>query len=125
MARNEISVNLTGAIVLSAGVAQPRTDRKSGEQLIDRETGAPLYRVQMLVIQAAGAQLADVTVPNAAGLPVAAPLRVEGMRINQYEFDGRSGISWRADSVEAIGGACVDENGNPTVPVRGSQKQAS
>ncbi|TQS39709.1 hypothetical protein [Cryptosporangium phraense] len=125
----EFSVNLTNAILLCAGKAEPRYVRGSRTEIMtDRDTGAKLYRVPMVLIQpSAKPQLIEVTVPDGVGLTVSAPLSAENLRANSYEFDGRSGISWRADSAEVIGGPSVDENGAPTAPIsgRGPAKQAS
>ena len=123
--QNEVPVDVSNIVVICAGPAEKRTQRDSTEQLTDRVTGARLVRVPMLLVKPGAAQLVQVTIPEGPELPVTAPLKVEGMRVNPYEVGGRSGLSWRADTAEAIGGPCVDENRQPTVPLASRGQKAA
>ena len=78
----------------------------TGAQATDRQTGAPLWRVSVFVMDAdatrAPAQI-SVTVPaqTAPALAQLAPVRFEGLRVLMWAGDA----SLRADSVEVVASA--------------------
>lgn len=77
--------------------------KSTGAQATDRQTGVPLWRVSVFVMDADSSRAPEqvsVTVPaaTAPALPQLAPIRFEGLRVLMWA----GGASLRADSVEPL-----------------------
>jgi hypothetical protein len=67
--------------------------------------GEPLYSVQLVAMQPAGADVITVKVPGQPHVAVGQPVRVIGLVGLPWANDGRSGVAFRAARIEAIGQA--------------------
>lgn len=77
--------------------------KPSGAQATDRQTGAPLWRVSVFVMDADSQhapETVSVTVPAqvAPALPALSPIRFVGLRVMMWS----GGAALRADAVEAV-----------------------
>jgi hypothetical protein len=75
----------------------------TGQPKVDRETGQPLWQVQLMALDAAGADVIAVTVPGDPNITVGQPAHVEGLVALPWSQEGRSGVAFRADSLRAAG----------------------
>ncbi|MEU6174586.1 hypothetical protein ABZ832_22065 [Streptantibioticus parmotrematis] len=102
-------IDLSTATVFVATPPVPKmANIKTGERAMDRETGAPLSSVDLLVSDEGEGNLYKVTVPE-TGLPESlvpgTPVMVTGLKARDWEneFNGqkRHGISFRAVAITA------------------------
>ncbi|WP_333752317.1 SCO3933 family regulatory protein [Streptomyces sp. IBSBF 2394] len=104
-------IDLSTAVVFVATAPEPKmANKKTGERAIDRDTGAGLSTVGLLVSDEGEGNLYQVTVPE-TGVPEnllpGMPVAVTGLKARDWEneFNGqkRHGISFRAVAVTPLG----------------------
>ncbi|MBG0854013.1 hypothetical protein I2W78_19715 [Streptomyces spinoverrucosus] len=104
-------IDVSTAVVFVATAPTPKlVNQKTGERAIDRETGAGLSTVGLLVSDEGEGNLYQVTIPETGlpdGLTPGMPVAVTGLRARDWEneFNGqkRHGISFRAVAVTPLG----------------------
>jgi hypothetical protein len=100
-------IDLSAAVVFVATAPAPKlANAKTGERAMDRETGAGLSTVGLLVSDDGEGNLYQVTIPETGlpeGLAPGMPVRVIGLKARDWEkeFNGqkRHGISFRAVAI--------------------------
>ncbi|MFC8422354.1 hypothetical protein ACFUN7_16025 [Streptomyces sp. NPDC057236] len=103
-------IDLSTAVVFVATAPEPKmANKKTGERALDRETGASLSTVGLLVSDEGEGNLYQVTVPETGfpeGLTPGMPVRVVGLKARDWEntFNGekRHGISFRAVAITSV-----------------------
>ncbi|MFF3914662.1 hypothetical protein ACFYZB_14415 [Streptomyces sp. NPDC001852] len=103
-------IDLSTAVVFVATAPEPKmVNKKTGERAVDRETGADLSTVGLLVSDEGEGNLYQVTVPETGypeGLAPGMPVRVTGLKARDWEneFNGqkRHGISFRAIAITPV-----------------------
>lgn len=104
-------IDLSTAVVFVATAPEPKmVNKKTGERAVDRETGADLATVGLLVSDEGEGNLYQVTVPETGipnGLTPGMPVAVTGLKARDWEneFNGqkRHGISFRAVAITPLG----------------------
>ncbi|MFD5780784.1 hypothetical protein [Streptomyces sp. NPDC126933] len=100
-------IDVSTAVVFVATAPAPKlANKQTGERAMDRETGAALSTVGLLISDEGEGNLYQVTVPE-TGLPAdlvpGTPVSVIGLRARDWEntFNGqaRHGISFRAVAI--------------------------
>jgi hypothetical protein len=78
-----------------------------GRQRSDKATGDPLWGLDLVALGGKdGAEVWSVRIAGEPkGISTGQPLRVEGLTAQTWEIDGRHGISFRAERLEAAGAA--------------------
>ncbi|MEW2218228.1 hypothetical protein AB0939_02770 [Streptomyces sp. NPDC006990] len=102
-------IDLSTATVFVATAPEPKmANKKTGERAMDRETGAGLSTVGLLVSDEGEGNLYQVTVPETGvpeGLVPGTPVSVVGLKARDWEneFNGqkRHGIAFRAVAITA------------------------
>ena len=96
----------TAAVFVATAPAPKLANAKTGERAMDRETGAPLSTVGLLVSDEGEGNLYQVTIPETGyqdGLAPGMPVKVVGLKARDWEneFNGqkRHGISFRAVAI--------------------------
>ncbi|CAL9436153.1 hypothetical protein SUDANB105_02137 [Streptomyces sp. enrichment culture] len=100
-------IDLSSAVVFVATAPVPKmANAKTGERAIDRETGAGLSTVGLLVSDEGEGNLYQVTIPETGyqgDLVPGMPVKVIGLKARDWEneFNGqkRHGISFRAVAI--------------------------
>lgn len=100
-------IDVSTAVVFVATAPAPKlVNKQTGEIAMDRETGAPLTTVGLLISDEGEGNLYQVTVPNTGvpeGLAPGTPVSVIGLKARDWEneFNGqkRHGISFRAVAI--------------------------
>jgi hypothetical protein len=82
---------------------EPRITFDSGQPRVDRETGQPLWQVQLMALDASGGDVIAVTVAGDPNLMVGQPVQVDGLVALPWSQDGRSGIASRAEAIRGSG----------------------
>jgi hypothetical protein len=75
----------------------------SGQPRVDRETGLPLWQVQLMALDSSGGDVIAVTVAGDPNVTVGQPVQVDGLVALPWSQEGRSGIAFRADAIRASG----------------------
>ncbi|MFE9902437.1 SCO3933 family regulatory protein [Streptomyces achromogenes] len=104
-------IDLSTAVVFVATAPEPKmANKKTGERAVDRETGASLSTVGLLISDEGEGNLYQVTVPETGvpeGLAPGTPVAVTGLKARDWEneFNGqkRHGIAFRAVAVTPLG----------------------
>ena len=80
----------------------PKTNRETGVQRADTQTGELLYTVQVMALDDTGGDVLGVTVPGEPRVTVGQDVRVEGLVATYWEQNGRSGVAFRAASIVQV-----------------------
>ena len=75
----------------------------TGQAKTDRETGLPLWQVQLMALDASGGDVIAVTVAGDPNVTVGQPVQVDGLVALPWNQESRSGIAFRADAIRATG----------------------
>ncbi|EXU63156.1 regulatory protein [Streptomyces sp. PRh5] len=102
-------IDTSTAVVFVATAPTPKlVNKQTGERAVDRETGAGLSTVGLLISDEGEGNLYQVTVPETGipeGLNPGTPVSVVGLKARDWEntFNGqtRHGISFRATAIVA------------------------
>ncbi|MFS7879711.1 hypothetical protein ACEYXF_41190 [Streptomyces asiaticus] len=102
-------IDTSTAVVFVATAPTPKlVNKQTGERAVDRETGAGLSTVGLLISDEGEGNLYQVTVPETGipeGLSPGTPVSVVGLKARDWEntFNGqtRHGISFRATAIVA------------------------
>jgi hypothetical protein len=114
-----IPVDTSGLTLMAAAPARPVTDFDTRQHKAD-ENGELLYNLQVVLLDAEGAQIITVKVPGDPQVGQGALLQLEGLVAMPWSMnDGRSGVAFRANAVKVTGVAGGSGNG------RASEKAAA
>lgn len=103
-------IDVTSATVFVATAPVKKVvSKQTGERAMDRETGAPLSTVGLMISDEGEANLYQVTIPETGfqeGLNPGMPVTVIGLKARDWEntFNGqtRHGISFRATAITSL-----------------------
>lgn len=99
----KLKIDTTGVSFVCTRAPEQRVAFDTGQPRIDRETGQPLWQVQLMALDTSGAEVIAVTVAGDPGVSVAQPVQVDGLIASPWNQDGRSGVAYRADAIRASG----------------------
>jgi hypothetical protein len=99
----KLKIDTTGVSFVCTREAEQRVAFDTGQPRIDRETGRPLWQVQLMALDGSGAEIIAVTVAGDPSVTVAQPVHVEGLVALPWNQDGRSGVAYRAEAIHASG----------------------
>jgi hypothetical protein len=80
----------------------PKTNRETGQQRADTQTGELLFTVQVMALDDTGGDVLAVTVPGEPKVSVGQDVRIEGLVATYWEQNGRSGVAFRAASIAPV-----------------------
>jgi hypothetical protein len=96
-----------GSLTFIAGSDPAGVTDMEGRQRTDKATGELLWGLDLVAL--GGKDGAEVWPVRIAGEPkgigTGQPLRIEGLTAQTWEIDGRHGISFRVERLEAVGPA--------------------
>jgi hypothetical protein len=96
-----LPIDTTAITFLASAPPAPVLDFQTKQPKAD-SNGEPLYAVQLVAMQPAGADVITVKVPGQPTIAVGAPVRVVGLIGLPWENNGRSGVAFRATRIEAV-----------------------
>jgi hypothetical protein len=99
----KLKIDTIGVSFVCTRAPEQRVAFDTGQPRIDRETGQPLWQVQLMALDGSGAEVIAVTVAGDPRVAVAQPVQVEGLVALPWNQDGRSGVAYRADAIRASG----------------------
>ena len=97
----QLEIKTEGVDFVVSRAPQPKNDN-DGRQKTDRETGAPLYVTELVVMDETGAEV--IKVPTSGEPKVAKRQLVTVVRLvaTPWVIDGRGGVAFRADSIVPV-----------------------
>jgi hypothetical protein len=99
----KLRIDTSGVSFVCTRAPEQRVAFDSGQPKMDRETGLPLWQVQLMALDASGGDVIAVTVPGDPNVTVGQPVQVDGLVALPWSQEGRSGIAFRADVIRASG----------------------
>jgi hypothetical protein len=99
----KLKLDTTGVSFVCTRSPEQRIAFDTGQPKVDRETGKPLWQVQLMALDVTGADVIAVTVPGDPNITVGQPAQVEGLIALPWAQDGRNGVAFRADALRAAG----------------------
>ena len=99
----KLRIDTAGVSFVCTRAPEPRIAFDSGQAKTDRETGLPLWQVQLMALDASGGDVIAVTVAGDPNVTVGQPVQVDGLVALPWSQEGRSGIAFRADAIRASG----------------------
>lgn len=94
-----LPIDTTGLIFLLVKDAEPVRDYETKQVKADAD-GVPLFQVDVVAMGHGEAEVIRVKVPGEPeGLTVNGPVTVAGLVASAWQMDGRSGVSFRADTI--------------------------
>jgi hypothetical protein len=104
----KLKIDTNGTSFVATRLPEQRVTFDTGQPRIDRETGLPLWQVQVMALDASGADIIAVTVPGDVDVKVGQPVQLAGLIAVPWNQEGRSGIAFRAESITALGPQLAD-----------------
>ncbi|PVA97640.1 SCO3933 family regulatory protein [Mycobacteroides abscessus] len=95
----KLKVDTSAVSFMCTKAPEPRTDFGSGQPKIDKTTGAVLYQVQVMALDADGGDVLAVTVAGEPKVTVGQQVTVINLVATPWSQDGRSGVAFRADAI--------------------------
>ena len=111
----KLNIDVNGVQFFCTRAAEARTDRDTGAPRMDRETGQPLWQVQVAALDATGGEVLAITVVGEPSVAVGQPVTIEGLVAIPWSQGDRSGVAYRASSIRPSG-TPITTTGSPSTP---------
>jgi len=95
----KLKVDTTAVSFMCTKTPEPRTDFGSGQPKVDKATGAVLFQVQLMALDADGGDVLSVTVAGEPKVSVGQPVVVTNLVATPWSQEGRSGVAFRAEAI--------------------------
>jgi hypothetical protein len=99
----KLRIDTAGVSFVCTRAPEQRLAFDSGQPKMSRDTGLPLWQVQLMALDVSGADVIAVTVPGDPNVTVGQPVQVEGLVALPWSQESRSGIAFRADAIRGSG----------------------
>jgi hypothetical protein len=101
----KLLIDTNSTVFLAGGAPAPVVDFETKQPKLDRESGEPLYAVQVIAMQDGESDIITVKVPGLPPtLPQGTPVRVLDLVATPWSNNGRSGVAFRAVRIEPAQG---------------------
>jgi hypothetical protein len=126
----KLKIDTTGVTFLCTRAPEQRIAFDTGQPRVDRESGLPLWQVQLMALDASGGDVIAVTVPGDVNITVGQPAQIGGLVALPWSQEGRSGVAFRAEAIRASGAPLAGvttpaKASAPTAPSSGGGKPAA
>jgi len=81
---------------------EPKVDRDTQAQKVDRATGALLWQLQVMALDESGGEILTVTVDSEPQVGVGEFVRVAGLVAIPWSQGDRSGVAFRAATIASL-----------------------
>jgi len=99
----KLIINTTGVQFFCTRAPEPRTAFDTGAARMDKETGLPLWQVQVAALDPSGGEVLNITVAGEPEVSVGSPVQVQGLVAIPWAQGDRSGVAYRAASLRSSG----------------------
>lgn len=112
----------TGAVqFFCTRLPEQRTVHETGAPRIDKETGQVLWQVQVMALDPDGGEVLAVTVAGEPEVKVGQPVTVDGLIAIPWSQGDRSGVAFRAASIQSASAAAGGLTSRPAASSGSSQ----
>ncbi|MEB0286768.1 hypothetical protein QN345_00100 [Cryobacterium sp. 10I1] len=101
----KLMINTEGVAFFCTRAPEARTDRESGAARLDRETGLPLWQVQVAALDSTGGEVLAITVVGQPAVAVGSAVAVDNLVAIPWTQGDRSGVAYRASALRTASGA--------------------
>jgi hypothetical protein len=98
-----LRIDTEGVQFFCTKAPEQRTAHDTGAPRMDRETGLPLWQVQVMALDASGGEVMAITVAGQPNVSVGSLAKVTGLTALPWSQEGRSGVAFRAEAIASIG----------------------
>lgn len=98
-----LRINTGGVQFFCTLAPEAKTDFESGAPRVDKETGLPMFQVQVAALDETGGEVLRVSVPGRPEVTTGSPVAVEGLVAIPWSQGERSGVAYRATAISALG----------------------
>jgi hypothetical protein len=88
----KLRIDTAGVSFVCTRAPEPRIAFDTGQAKTDRETGLPLWQVQLMALDTSGGDVIAVTVAGDPNVTVGQPVQVDGLVALPWSQEGRSGM---------------------------------
>ena len=99
----KLRIDTGGVSFVCTRALEQRIAFDTGQPKLDRETGLPLWQVQVMALDSTGGDVITVTVAGDPNITVGQPVHIEGLVALPWSQDSRSGVAFRAEAIRASG----------------------
>jgi hypothetical protein len=126
----KLKIDTGGVSFVCTRAPEQRIAFDTGQPRVDRESGLPLWQVQLMALDASGGDVIAVTVPGDVNITVGQPAQIEGLVALPWSQEGRSGVAFRAEAIRASGAPLAGVTTpakvqSPAAPPSGAGKPAA
>jgi hypothetical protein len=93
-----LELKTEGVDFVVSKMPEPKND-ENGAQKADRTTGELLFVTELVVMDDSGAEVIKVTTSGQPKVAKRQMVTLRGLRVMHWAMEGRSGLSFRADSM--------------------------
>ena len=83
--------------------AAPKTDRNTGQQKVDKTTGALLWQLQVMALDETGGEILTVTLDGEPKINVGEFVQLHDLVAIPWSQGDRSGVAFRAAGIAPVG----------------------
>jgi hypothetical protein len=94
-----IKMDVSSVRFMVTKAAEPRIDRDTQKQRVDRTTGALLWQLQLMALDETGGEILPVTIDQDPKVPVGEFVRLADLVAMPWSQGDRSGVAFRAASI--------------------------
>ena len=85
--------------------AAPKTDRNTGQQKVDKTTGALLWQLQVIALDDTGGEILTVTLDSEPTMKVGESVQLHDLVAIPWSQGDRSGVAFRAAGITTLSAA--------------------
>lgn len=97
-----IKMDIRGVRFMVTKPCEPKMDRETKAQKVEKSTGALLSQLQLMALDETGAEVLMITVDHVPAVSVGDFVQVVGLVAIPWAQDTRSGVAFRATSISAL-----------------------
>jgi hypothetical protein len=101
-----LEIRADGVDFLVSRAPEPKKDG-DGRQKADRDTGELLYTTELIAMDDTGGEVIKVVTAGEPKVVKKQSVKVTGLVVTPWAVDGRSGLSFRAESITPVKGAAA------------------
>ncbi|WP_438822254.1 SCO3933 family regulatory protein [Kineococcus terrestris] len=97
-----IKMDTTSVRFMVTRPGEAKVDRETGQERVDRSTGALLWQVQVMALDESGGEILTVTIDSEPKIAVGEFVRLDGLVAIPWSQGDRSGVAFRASGIAPV-----------------------
>jgi len=113
-----LRINTNDVTFFCTRAPEARTDRDTGVPRMDRETGLPLWQVQLAALDETGGEVLAVTMAGEPKVSVGSAISLDSLVAIPWSQGDRSGVAYRAARISVASGSAPGTSAPSSAPVK-------